>query len=143
MNKDFLYGEITVRFITGIPIRAKDQTILDIGCGTGFVFDELHEVFEVGSIQGIGVEPAQGMLELATRKHQDNANFQFHLGSFEDLPVADKSVDHIVFTLALDWVKSLAVAADEMVDRQVDAGHCGSRGQGAVHGRPEERIGKN
>ena len=114
MNKDFLYGEITVRFIAGIPIRDNDQTILDIGCGTGFVFDELHEVFEVGSIQGIGVEPAQGMLELATRKHQDNANFQFHLGSFEDLPVADKSVDHIVSTLALHWVKSLAVAADEM-----------------------------
>ncbi len=114
MNKNFLYGEITVRFIEQIPVRDEDKVFLDIGCGTGFVFDELHQTFDKKGVRSIGVEPAAGMLDVAREKYQGNDDYSFFEGSFEALPVEDKSVDHIVSTLALHWVKSLEVAATEM-----------------------------
>ena len=114
MNKNFLYGDITVKFIEQIPIRADDKQVLDIGCGTGFIFDELRQVFHDKGLHGIGVEPADGMLEYARSKYSGDKHFDFNTGSFEVLPVEDKSIDHIVSTLALHWVKSLEVAAREM-----------------------------
>ena len=114
MNKNFLYGDITVRFIRKIPIRDRDRVILDIGCGTGFIFDELANLFHTKGLQGIGVEPAKGMLQYAREKYKDDNTFSFFEGSFENIPLPDKSVDHIVSTLALHWVKSLKVAASEM-----------------------------
>ena len=114
MNKNFLYGDITVRFIRKIPIRDRDRVILDIGCGTGFIFDELANLFHTKGLQGIGVEPAKGMLQYAREKYKDDNTFSFFEGSFENIPLPGKSVDHIVSTLALHWVKSLKVAASEM-----------------------------
>lgn len=114
MNKNFLYGDITVRFIEKIPIRERDQVVLDIGCGTGFIFDELAHVFHAKGLQGIGVEPAKGMLNYARDKYKGDDNFSFYEGSFENIPLPDKSVDHIVSTLALHWVNSLEIAANEM-----------------------------
>ena len=114
MNKNFLYGEITVRFIEQVPLRDQDKVILDIGCGTGFIFDELYHAFHERGIKGIGIEPAEGMLAQAKEKYAGDELYSFSDGSFEALPLDDRAVDHIVSTLALHWVKALKVAADEM-----------------------------
>ena len=34
LNKNFLYGELTKRFIHQIEFQAHEQRVLDIGCGT-------------------------------------------------------------------------------------------------------------
>ena len=52
--------------------------------------------------------------KIAEEKYKDDNTFSFFEGSFENIPLPDKSVDHIVSTLALHWVKSLKVAASEM-----------------------------
>ncbi len=114
LNKRFLYGDITTRFVDQIPFAAADHTVLDIGCGTGFVFDHTATRFAALGIRGIGVEPAPGMLDIARAKYQGNPRYTFAAGSFENLPVPDASVDRIVSTLALHWVKSVPVAAVEM-----------------------------
>ena len=114
MNKNFLYGAITVRFLEQIDHYAKGATVLDIGCGTGFVFDVLYRRFEELELHGIGIEPADGMLEIAIDKYGSDPMFEFHSGSFENIPLAGNSVDNIVSTLALHWVKSLDVAVAEM-----------------------------
>ena len=114
MNKNFLYGDITVRFLKTVRFEAADRTILDIGCGTGFVFDELFDQFADGRRRGIGVEPATGMLDIAKAKYNGHAQFDFHQGSFEEIPLETGSVDRIVSTLALHWVKSLEAASAEM-----------------------------
>jgi len=114
MNKNFLYGDITVRFIEQIQFHPGERRILDIGCGTGFIFDELGDRFERDDLEGIGVEPAEGMLEIAREKYRDLPRYSYLGGSFEDLPLDDRSVDKIVSTLALHWVKSLEVAGHEM-----------------------------
>ena len=65
-------------------------------------------------MRGIGIEPAEGMLEIAIDKYGADPMFEFFPGSFEEIPLADASVDMIVSTLALHWVKSLEVAVAEM-----------------------------
>lgn len=114
MNKNFLYGAITVRFLEQIDRFPEGGTVLDIGCGTGFVFDVLYRRFEELGMRGIGIEPAEGMLEIAIDKYGADPMFEFHPGSFEEIPLTDASVDKIVSTLALHWVKSLDVAVTEM-----------------------------
>ncbi|MDP6786671.1 MAG: class I SAM-dependent methyltransferase [Rhodospirillales bacterium] len=114
MNKEFLYGEITRRFLHQVEFQPNDKVILDIGCGTGFVFDELGDQFLSRDMRGIGVEPAAGMLEIARRKYGGDGPFTVHEGSFENIPLENRSVDKIISTLALHWVKSLEAAAREM-----------------------------
>ena len=114
MNKNFLYGQITVDFIHQINFPDDVSTILDIGCGTGFIFDEIFGQMKTRGMQGVGIEPAEGMLRIAMDKYKDEGSLKFQTGSFEDIPLEDKSVDKIVSTLALHWVKSLKVAAEEM-----------------------------
>lgn len=114
MNKNFLYGDITVRFLQQVSFHPVEKVILDLGAGTGFVFDELHHQFEQRNLTGIAVEPALGMLDLAREKYRDHPRYSFLHGSFEAIPLPDRSVDKILSTLALHWVKSLEVAATEM-----------------------------
>jgi ubiquinone/menaquinone biosynthesis C-methylase UbiE len=114
MNKNFLYGDITVRFLEQISFQPDDRVVLDIGCGTGFGFDELYGQFQERGMRGIGIEPAGGMLEIAFDKYQNEEMFSFDSGSFEKIPLQDSSVDKIISTLALHWVKSLEAAAAEM-----------------------------
>jgi len=114
MNKNFLYGEITRRFLKQVEFQPDDKVILDVGCGTGFVFDELSREFQSRGMQGIGIEPAAGMLDIARRKYADDSPFTVFEGSFEHIPLDNRSVDKVISTLALHWVKSIEVAAREM-----------------------------
>ena len=114
LNKNFLYGDITVRFLGQISFQPDDMDILDIGCGTGFVFDELLDPFRERNMRGTGIEPAEGMLKIAIEKYEKEEMFSFDPGSFEKIPLGDRSQDKIISTLALHWVKSLEVAAAEM-----------------------------
>ena len=114
MNKNFLYGQITMEFLDSLEFLPTEKTILDLGCVTGFIFEYLYSIFQNMNIQGIGVEPARGMLDMAIEKHKNEKKFSYHEGSFENIPLEDGSVDKIVSTLALHWVKSLPVAAQEM-----------------------------
>ncbi len=114
MNMNFLYGDITLKFLKQIEFKTGDNVVLDMGCGTGFAFSVLNETFESNNIVGIGVEPAKGMLEIAEDKYKDDKKYTFHEGSFEKIPVENGSVDKIISTLALHWVKSIEIAASEM-----------------------------
>jgi ubiquinone/menaquinone biosynthesis C-methylase UbiE len=113
-NKNFLYGAVTAEFINSIEVADDVKTVLDIGCGTGFVFDEKFEEMTSRRIHGIGVEPAKGMLDIARKKYREHELFDWREGTFENLPLPDKSVEKITSTLALHWVESLSVAAKEM-----------------------------
>lgn len=114
LNKSFVYGKITTDFVNSIAVSDRDRTLLDIGCGTGFVFDILGGKIKRPGIECIGIDPAIGMLDLAREKYVNEPSFRFLEGSFSNIPMGDKTVDHITSTLALHWVHSLAEAADEM-----------------------------
>ncbi len=114
MNKNFLYGIITTKFLQKIKFREEDKFLLDIGCGTAFAFDELYPSLENANMSALGIEPAIGMLDIAKNKYKDKPIIAFEEGSFENIPRPDNSVDRIVSTLALHWVKKLDTAVQEM-----------------------------
>ena len=114
MNKNFLYGEITMKFLDSLEFSPKEKVVLDLGCGTGFIFEYLFSQFNALDLLGIGIEPARGMLDMAIEKHKNEKRFSYYEGSFESIPLEKSSVDKIVSTLALHWVKSISVAAQEM-----------------------------
>lgn len=114
MNKNFLYGKITTDFLDQVDLPGSGMTVLDIGCGTGFAFDHLQDVLLEREHRCVGIEPSEGMRRYAHDKYDGRPGFEILEGSFESIPLEDESVDKIVSTLALHWVKSLDVAAREM-----------------------------
>ncbi|MGI9611939.1 MAG: class I SAM-dependent methyltransferase [Acidimicrobiales bacterium] len=67
------------------------QTLVDIGCGTGFWLPYYSELAE----KVIGVEPDQQLLDLAERRTSDHPGVDVRRGSAERLPIGDHSA-HVV-----------------------------------------------
>ena len=70
INKNFLYGEATKKFIKNIKLSNKDNIIADIGCGTGYVFELISKKYKKKNIKFYGVDPAKGMLKIAKKKNK-------------------------------------------------------------------------
>ena len=100
--------------MNGIKFNNKEKTILDVGCGTGFVFDILGDKINDEKIRFIGVEPAQGMIDIAKKKYSSYNNVEFKIGTFSEIPIEDNSVDKITSTLALHWVPSIKSSLKEL-----------------------------
>lgn len=114
VNQAFLYGALTRRFVREVGFRPRDRRVLDLGCGTGVVFTLLEEAFQRLDLEGIGLDPASGMLDIARRKFRGKGRFRFVQGAFEGIPLASGSVDRILSTLALHWAGSPQRAVAEM-----------------------------
>jgi len=74
-----------------LPVEAED-TILDLGCGSGYALRALRER---GVARGIGLDGAPAMAENA-QSYTDDPAVGFVVGAFESLPVGENSVDHVV-----------------------------------------------
>jgi SAM-dependent methyltransferase len=80
-----------------IAALGPGETVLDLGCGAGFdVFLAARAVGPEGRV--IGVDMTEAMLERAraNARQGDFANVEFRLGTIEELPVADASVDAVI-----------------------------------------------
>ncbi len=64
------------------------KTLLDVGCGTGRLLRKAREYWP--ETQFIGVDPAAGMIENASRLMPDA---KFYVSQAESLPLPDASVD--------------------------------------------------
>ena len=113
INKNFLYGEATKRFIKNIKLNSKDFVVADIGCGTGYVFEILTKKYKEKKIKFYGIDPAKGMLKVANKKIKDKRT-KFINGSFEKIHLKNNSVDRVISTLALHWVKSIDKGLKEL-----------------------------
>ena len=113
VNKNFLYGDATKKFINKIKIKKKETVVADIGCGTGYVFELIIKNNKRKDIKFFGIDPAIGMLEIARKKIRDK-RIKFIKGSFEKINLNDKSVDKIISTFALHWVQSIDNSLKEM-----------------------------
>ena len=113
INKNFLYGDATKKFINNIHLSNKDNVIADIGCGTGYFFELLIKKYKKKNLKFYGIDPAKGMLEIASKKITDKRT-KFIKGSFEKIPLKTKSVDKIISTLALHWVESIDSSIKEL-----------------------------
>jgi SAM-dependent methyltransferase len=65
------------------------RTVLDLGCGTGFHLPR----FAGTAARVIGIEPHPGLVRLAQRRTRGLAGADVLLGTAQDLPLPDASVD--------------------------------------------------
>jgi malonyl-CoA O-methyltransferase len=78
-------------------------TILDIGCGTGFL---TAEIAKLPRVQVVGLDIALPMLQ-ATRRKLSPENAGLVCADAEALPFAAQTFDHLVSNVALQWCENL------------------------------------
>jgi malonyl-CoA O-methyltransferase len=80
-------------------------TLLDLGCGTGFLTGELlaHSSHETT----IALDIALSMLQTTQSKLADKCNIMYICADAEHLPITGQSIDSVFSNLALQWCRNL------------------------------------
>ena len=107
-------GERLVKHLE--PITLDPQRILDLGCGTGFLFEPLRQRFPKPEIYGLDL--AHAMLRKAAGRTPAWKQW-LHLkaprlvcGDAERLPIATASMQMVFSNLALQWTRPERVFAE-------------------------------
>ncbi|MDP3334934.1 MAG: malonyl-ACP O-methyltransferase BioC [Methylococcaceae bacterium] len=99
-----LVADLNAEMLTG--------TVLDLGCGTGFLTGELLALTPQESV--IAVDIAFGMLEATRSKLAAHNNVRYICADAEQLPIAASTVDVVVSNLALQWCRNLTAVFAEL-----------------------------
>jgi len=99
-----LVADLNAEMLTG--------TVLDLGCGTGFLTGELLVLTLQESV--IAVDIAFGMLEATRSKLAAHNNVRYICADAEQLPIAASTVDVAVSNLALQWCRNLTAVFAEL-----------------------------
>ena len=106
------WGRVTQHSVGLVAVKNTHRTVVDAGCGTG------RELLELASlspaVQFIGVEPAANMRQIAIARTAPRANVQILDGSFESLPLENRSVDYLYSILAFHWTTDLDESVAEL-----------------------------
>lgn len=104
--------------LVGRVVAGGGAHVLDAGCGTGRIARYLVD----RGLSVVGVDLSPGMLAMARRDHPD---LELHEGSHTALPLADGSVDGVVFWYSLIHLsdEELPVALAEAVRVLRPGGH--------------------
>ncbi len=74
------------RVLQTLAARAGGGRLLDVGCGTGFIINLAHDLFD--SVDGIDITPA-----MLSKVDVGPGNIELHTGAAESLPFADGTFD--------------------------------------------------
>lgn len=93
-----------------LPAEPGD-TILDLGCGSGYAGRALRETKDVGRVYGIDAAP-----EMAhnARSYTEDDAVAYAVGDFEHLPFADDSIDHCWSMEAFYYAENPHAVLDEL-----------------------------
>ncbi len=98
--------------------KTNKNTILDLGCGTGYCLPLLQTKYPTATI--IGADLAQGMLDHAKKNHPA---FHYKIADAEALPFEDKSFDLIFSNLAVQWCDDFSQVLSEAYGALKPGGH--------------------
>lgn len=87
----------------------QPANVLDVGCGTGRLLRQAHTYWPEAQL--IGVDPANGMIEMAKRL---TPNATFMTGMAEALPFQDASVDLALSTISFHHWQDQAAGIREI-----------------------------
>ena len=87
----------------------QPASVLDVGCGTGRLLRQAHTYWPEAQL--IGVDPANGMIEMAKRL---TPNATFFTGMAEALPLQDASVDLALSTISFHHWQDQAAGIREI-----------------------------
>ena len=90
---------------------ANDESVLDVGCGTGILAFALRERCQVNQLHGVDFSPAY--VEHAKRYNQD-PKLSFDVGDACALSFPDRSFDRVLSLLMLHFVPNAHQAIAEM-----------------------------
>ncbi len=91
---------------------ADDETVLDVGCGTGSLTLAIANIANVRSVTGIDL--TESYIEFARSRTRDS-RFRYETGDACALPFANGSFDRTLSLLVLNFIPDAARAAAEMV----------------------------
>ena len=80
-------------------------SIADIGCGTGFFAQDIVRAYQPQRY--LGIDLAQGMLDVAEKNNAHLSMATWHCNDAENLLLADQSVDLIYANFSLQWCENL------------------------------------
>lgn len=86
-------------------IKDKDKvySILDIGCGTGQLLDQISQAFSDYEIRLTGLDFSEGMIEEARKK---NPTIEFHHMNVDDLEAKAERYDIIICTHSFPYYEN-------------------------------------
>ncbi len=90
------------RLVMSLP-EGDYARVLDVGCGTGFSSAAMIRRFDVATL--VGVDPAEGMLEVFTAKLAEFSGVEVELRAegVMEMSVADGAFDAVISAMALHW----------------------------------------
>jgi ubiquinone/menaquinone biosynthesis C-methylase UbiE len=93
----------------------KDDTVLDVGCGTGRLAVYLAGIVgPAGSVTGIDPSPHRVCIAEGKLKGSGPRNVRVRIGRGEDLgDFRDGEFDHVIYSSVFHWVEDKAAALDE------------------------------
>ncbi len=104
------YIQATVKAtLSRLEVHPGDR-VLDLGCGTGTLIQNLLQI--VPELEVVGLDPVAEMLDLARQKLP--ASVELKLGSATNLPFASHSFDVLVSTSAFHYMREPEQAIQEM-----------------------------
>lgn len=108
-----LQREVGTRMLERLNyVRLTPETVLDLGCGTGFELDDLARRWRRARL--VALDIAEAMLQRARRRGSWLNRPRPLCADLEALPLANDSVDLIVSNATLQWAGDLAGAFAEM-----------------------------
>ena len=111
------------KVLSQLKLYSLKDCLVDVGCGSGNLIIQVAKKYP--SLDLIGVDLSSEILELAKKKAVENNlndKIEFKIGSVENLPFPDKSVDFILSTLSLHHWKIPKQAFEEMFRVLKDGG---------------------
>jgi SAM-dependent methyltransferase len=117
MVRDFLRGHEGCQHpsrIKALELLRTMRSVLDVGCGTGVMFEvlQLHRP----DIDYTGVDVTPQFIEEAQRRHPAHAD-QFLVGSLYELPNLGRTFDAVLCRHILEHLPDYIPAVQEMYDR--------------------------
>jgi ubiquinone/menaquinone biosynthesis C-methylase UbiE len=103
------FDRVHAAVLDEIATGGAPESLLDVGCGTGRLLRTAGARWTAARL--IGVDPAQGMVDVARRLTPGAA---FHLGAAEALPLPDASVDAATSTTSFHHWRDPAVGLREV-----------------------------
>ena len=111
------------KVLSQLKLYNLKDCLVDVGCGSGNLIIQVAKKYP--SLDLIGVDLSSEILELAKKKVVENnlnEKIVFKIGSVENLPFPDKSVDFILSTLSLHHWEDPKQAFEEIFRVLTDGG---------------------
>jgi len=101
-----LQRKVGSRLLERIGKLEQNSTMLDLGCGTGFLCEELIKHDQLNAYV-LALDLAYSMLKQAMTKLNANKSISYICADAENLPLQTQSVDLVISNLALQWCADL------------------------------------